>query len=510
MATSPDLVVRVSANITALQQGMKDASGEVNKLSEAATQATNPFTNLHAAAEKFDGVLAVAGIHIRTELHGLADLGDAAGKTTEQMGALGAAGLAVGAGLGGWKIGRMVADFFDLDEKIGNATAKLLGFGDVAAQTAGAKADAMALATQRAGHEVTIYTEAIRINADWVKKHTEEIEKAIKAGKEWADAMVELNAAGKGWQGTLMTIDGETVSAIKYYLEAGVSQNVLAKAYALTDVQVKAVASSLEAEKEQIKQLTEYQAVWSKFHTDTLVLAAEHERQWAEESKRILASRNQAVVDGFTAIKQATQSLQDFEDQSWMEATDFQVKKIWQVANEQIAAFKGTEEQRAQFNSAILTLASAQADALYAKDVEYADKTVEKLQEVIAVAKQATGEQNIASGNYYAVPSSESLTKAGIIQSTISQAGYSIPLPKTRDSGGPVKAGESYYIGTGAQPEMFSPKSDGWMTPAGAAGPSVTNYISVTAYGTNGTELAHVIDTALMERARNTGQRFPA
>ena len=34
-----------------------------------------------------------------------------------------------------------------------------------------------------------------------------------------------------------------------------------------------------------------------------------------------------------------------------------------------------------------------------------------------------------------------------------------------RDSGGPVRAGQPVLVGTGAQPEMFTPSSNGFMTP---------------------------------------------
>lgn len=77
--------------------------------------------------------------------------------------------------------------------------------------------------------------------------------KANAAAKEWAGIMAELNSAGGTWQETLNGIDGETVSAVEYYLQAGVSQTTLAKAYDLTATQVKAVASELKAAIDQQK-----------------------------------------------------------------------------------------------------------------------------------------------------------------------------------------------------------------------------------------------------------------
>jgi hypothetical protein len=80
-----------------------------------------------------------------------------------------------------------------------------------------------------------------------------EVQQQIDATKAFDAAMVELNSAGQGWQGTLDTISGTVVEAVKYYLQAGVSQKTLAEAYALTDAQVKAIASSLKDDAQATK-----------------------------------------------------------------------------------------------------------------------------------------------------------------------------------------------------------------------------------------------------------------
>ncbi len=94
-------------------------------------------------------------------------------------------------------------------------------------------------------------------------KWEESARKAQARTDEFAAAMAELNSVGEGWRGTLDTIDGRFVEAIKYYLQAGVSQGKLATAYQLTDAQVKAVASSLANEVEITKKATEAAKVLS-------------------------------------------------------------------------------------------------------------------------------------------------------------------------------------------------------------------------------------------------------
>lgn len=238
----------VAAGMTKAGQASTVSAQMIAGMSAAATTATGHATTLTGAFHQFDGVLASLGVHIGPEIKGLEDLAGAAGKSATEVGLLGTAGLIAGAALAGWKVGRLIADFFDLDEAIGNATAKLLGFGDVAAQEAGAKADVLARASKEAGHQITDLGVAMRINNDAFTKHQKGAVEAAKGVEAWTAAMVEVNAAGQGWQGTLDTIDGETVDAIKFYLDAGVAQGKLATAYGLTDVQVKAVASSLAEE----------------------------------------------------------------------------------------------------------------------------------------------------------------------------------------------------------------------------------------------------------------------
>lgn len=64
---------------------------------------------------------------------------------------------------------------------------------------------------------------------------------------KWKDAMVELHDVGQTWYQTLLSIDGEVVEAVRYYLAAGVQQSVLAAAYGLTSEQVAAVADGVKA-----------------------------------------------------------------------------------------------------------------------------------------------------------------------------------------------------------------------------------------------------------------------
>ena len=274
--------------LKAFEDTSVQASAGIAKMERAAADAAPRVNTLHQSLGQFDSVLNALGVHIGPEVRALGELGEASGKSATQMGLIGTAGLVAAAALGGWKIGRLVADFFDLDRGIGNATARLLGYGDVAGQVAGAKQDVMNLAIKRGADAAISYGDALKYNADWFVKHQAaakddaaavkdaadvEAAAAKKAAAElakWQDAMVELDSAGEGWQGTLEGMDGAVVEAIKGYLEAGVSQGALATAYNLTATQVKAVASELTAETaeatksaEAAKQAADAAAHWA-------------------------------------------------------------------------------------------------------------------------------------------------------------------------------------------------------------------------------------------------------
>ena len=241
----------------------------------AASDRTAPKVhNLRTAMSSFDGVLASMGVNIGAEVRGLNDLADASGKTFTQLGLVATAGLAAGAALAGWKIGRLVADFFDLDKAIGNATAKMLGWGNVSGETAGAQQDVVTRAIERGAAVTITYSEALQFNADWLtkrhgalvadakaqKENEDALKKLLAEQERWGLIMAELNTAGANWFETLKGVDGEVVEAVKFYLQAGVAQGTLATAYGLTAVQIKAVSTAMREELDIAKILSDFEA----------------------------------------------------------------------------------------------------------------------------------------------------------------------------------------------------------------------------------------------------------
>ncbi len=146
--------------------GLDQLGGALGGIGQAANTATTELGNFAVANQA-----AVAG---GMEMVSVAEMEAAGFLTLQGQTAQTIAEIASGVGavelLGsafiGWKIGRVISDLFDLDRTIGNATAKLLGMGDAAGQSAAAGAETLAKASEAAGYAVTNLHQAVQILTD--------------------------------------------------------------------------------------------------------------------------------------------------------------------------------------------------------------------------------------------------------------------------------------------------------------------------------------------------------
>jgi hypothetical protein len=116
------------------------------------------------------------------------------------------------------------------------------------------------------------------------------------------------------------------------------------------------------------KEAEGWSKIFEEIHKTTFQLAMEHEKTWRVEGEKEMAARNKSVVDGLTQTRDAFGKYFDFLDKTTLDSTDYQIKKIWEKADADKLAFKGTAEQAASYYKAIDALADAetrkvQADA---------------------------------------------------------------------------------------------------------------------------------------------------
>jgi len=157
------------ADFTDIERGAKDATqqlqlfeGDAEKAAAAlahmetsARAAAAPVNDLQGAFSQVDSVLASVGVHAGPQIKALSEIGAASGKTAADLGIVATSGLAMGVGMAAWGLTRAAMEFFELDEAVSITWAKLLGFGDVAAEVAGANADKLAEASRRTGQTIT-------------------------------------------------------------------------------------------------------------------------------------------------------------------------------------------------------------------------------------------------------------------------------------------------------------------------------------------------------------------
>lgn len=162
------LIVRILADTADMVSGVKSASNQLDGFGNTVVDVDTAVREINGAVggvsstyRQFDGVLQSVGINLGPQVKGLEDIASAAGKTVSQVGALGTAGLALGAGMVGWGVGRAVADFLDLDDAIAQAAAELLGYGSIAAETAGAAQDTINRAIAAGAAETISYAQAV-------------------------------------------------------------------------------------------------------------------------------------------------------------------------------------------------------------------------------------------------------------------------------------------------------------------------------------------------------------
>jgi len=217
----------------------------VDAFGKTATTASGSTKQWSTAISQVDSLLGQVGINIGQTGKALDEVAAASGKTASQLGAVATAGLVVGTAMAAWNFGRAIAGWLDLDKSIGNATASLLGWGNLAAETSGAKQDAINAAIAKGGENIRTYADAVAYLTEWQKKRIaatkEMLDADIKSGEAWA----ELNSAGATYAETLTTMNAVDVEAIKGYLANGAQQSVLAAAYGYTAAQIRAVADAM-------------------------------------------------------------------------------------------------------------------------------------------------------------------------------------------------------------------------------------------------------------------------
>jgi predicted transcriptional regulator len=187
----------------------------------------------------------------------------------------------------------------------------------------------------------------------YVEAHKEQeaaIKKTAAAAEEWAKIMSDLNSVGKNAKDTLDGISGTVVEAVKFYLQAGVSQGELAKAYDLTNTQIHNIDESLKSETETVKKAQKIHDDWIK----TLAAVESGSRSFQQQIDSIDGS----IVDWAEHLLQSGVAAKDVA--AYYGLTDDQVKALEQ----DLQAASSATAQLAGANAASAQAVNANANAV--------------------------------------------------------------------------------------------------------------------------------------------------
>jgi hypothetical protein len=198
------LGMEVPAQLDGLAASAKRVRPPLDDVNEAATKSGNAFRSLDTGLSTVDKTLNAFGINLGPTLGAVRELGDLSDVAGSKMSNLSKAVAVAGAAFAGWEIGRTISGFFDLDKKIGDSVAAMMGWGDVAKEEAAAGADALARASQIAGREVTNMKDAIAITT----QHTKDLADAQKeAADKQEAAMDKIRATVERYKAAVLSVE---------------------------------------------------------------------------------------------------------------------------------------------------------------------------------------------------------------------------------------------------------------------------------------------------------------
>jgi hypothetical protein len=331
------------------------------------------------------------------------------------------------------------------------------------------------------------------------------------AAKKYAGAWEELNSIGVSWKATVAEMSPVIVEQIQHYLAAGASQATLAEAYGKSTLQIKAIADGMKDYGETLKKVQALEADKNAAATAGLLGLSKLEQETSQK-------RFEAEARGIDQIQKADAELHDILMKSKLDDTSYRINKIWEEADAQIKAFKGTADQAQAYAERVIAIASDQASKIeYLADAAIENTTqtgIDAMTKLVAANAaaiaamrgaasaagggtgryDAQGTDTWGTGRYDAEGKDTWGVQAGGMGGIVTYGGQSpstshpsmmaVVLP--RATGGPVTAGQSYLVGDRAdkQPEIFTPGASGFITPQSGGSGVAAGAIVINLYGT--------------------------
>lgn len=242
-----------NTEVVKAEKRLVDLEGSVVQVGAASSSAAPKAGALSASMKSMGLIAGSLGISLGGLTGGITSIATAAASAAAGLGAFATAGAVLAAGISGWGIGRKIAAEFNTDQIIGNATAKLLGWGDAAAGAAQNVADTLAKASASVGYQVNNMTDAVRILTDEHKKNQDAAKANAEAQKVFNTALEDVVIAGQNHAYVLRQMSAATLEGAKHALEHGAAVESVRKVYELTKPEMAAINDLLKKEAEDRK-----------------------------------------------------------------------------------------------------------------------------------------------------------------------------------------------------------------------------------------------------------------
>jgi len=180
----------MTADFTGFLTEVDKADAKLKKLDSTSRGTSEGMQEFSHGINQVDASLNAVGINVGKPLRALQEMSALAGKNVGDMGFVALAGSITTTGVAAYEATRAVIDLahafgYDLDTAVRDASAKLLGWGDLAGETAAAKMMNLSRASEIAGRTITDVGEALRI----ITKHNADTNQSFNTGaqrvKEW-------------------------------------------------------------------------------------------------------------------------------------------------------------------------------------------------------------------------------------------------------------------------------------------------------------------------------------
>lgn len=469
-----DPAERAAAGTAVLGKGYRDNAAALADFGKALalTNDIQPWTTEQAAnAEKFEMQIASMMVHAKAWAYSVGEtfIGPTTalikafddGATSAYHFTTALAGIDDAVEAWHW-LTAAVDQFTDAEQKL----PEVAGPATHALEESKRAADARAASPLAAA--VTTETESIKRAEAELKRQLEESE---AAAKKYAAAYTEVAAAGHDWRTTLETMNGTVLEAIKYGLQHGASIEALATVYGVTIEQVKDLKSALDDAADGTKRM----------------IAMEQEYAAAQED---------AVARARGPLVAAENELRDLKMKNALDATSYQIQKVWEWAEAQTSAYQGSVEQTAQYADTIEEIAEQKVEAIVAATSSGVQKMASDGEQAVTKLTTAATQAQFPSG--FSFDASKAIDPYSLNLAALrpgSMIGFS-PGPMFKSAAGP-----SSWQPTPAEAELARGMTDQLMRGWGQA-PTMTNNFSIV---DNTENIARKVSDSIMTSLQGRG-----